>query len=104
GAFDYPSENGSISEIHIPSSVEHLDIHTFNGVPDTVPIYYDGNVSDFGFEHLNLYTADFYTLVWAVVAFIGALCVFVLSVCISDHYKKRHRQSEETEEEYEYEE
>lgn len=104
GAFDYPSENGSISEIHIPSSVEQLDIYTFSGVPDTVPIYYDGNVSNFGYEDLNLYTADFYTLVWAMVAFIGALCVFVLTVWISDSYKKRHNQSEETEEEYEYEE
>lgn len=106
GAFEYPSEEGFLTEIHVPSSLVRFNYGAFYDVPNKTPVYYDGTIEDFiditnfDWKCINLHTTDFRTTIWAVVALGGVFTVFTIGIIVIDRLKKRNMQETEEEDEY----
>ena len=106
GAFEYPSEEGWLSEVHVPSSIERMSWGAFHEVPEITPIYFGGSIerfidiTDFDWDCINLYTSDFNSSVWSVVILSGVLIVLGVGMIILNHIKRKQSSIAETEEEY----
>lgn len=106
GAFEYPSEEGWLSEVHVPSSIERMNWGAFHEVPETTPIYFDGsierfiNITNFDWDCINLYTSDFNSSVWSVILLTGCLIVLIAGVAVLSHIKRKQILRAETEEEH----
>lgn len=106
GAFEYPSEEGWLSEVHVPSSIERINWGAFHEVPEITPIYFGGSIerfidiTDFDWGCINLYTSDFNSSVWSVVILSGVLIVLGVGMIILNHIKRKQSSIVETEEEY----
>lgn len=106
GAFEYPSEEGYLSEIHVPFSVKCFNWGAFHEIPETVPVYYDGSIddfidiTDFDWDCINLYTSDFGATVWTAVILSGVFIIFVVGVIITNYIKRKQDSNTEVEEEY----
>lgn len=106
GAFEYPSEEGWLKEIHVPASIERMNWGAFHEVPETTPIFLDGsierfiNITDFDWDCINLYTSDFNSSVWSVILLTGCLIVLIVGVAVLSHIKRKQILRAETEEEH----
>lgn len=106
GAFEYPSEEGFLTEIHIPSSLTRFNYGAFYDVPDKTPVYYNGtieefiDITNFDWDCINLHTTDFRTTIWAVVSIGGILVIFTTVIIVVNHLKKRDTQEIEVEDDY----
>lgn len=106
GAFEYPSEEGRLSEVHVPPSIERMNWGAFHEVPETTPIYFNGsierfiNITNFDWDCINLYTSDFNSSVWSVIILTGCLIVLITGVAILNRIKRKQILCAETEEEH----
>lgn len=106
GAFEYPSEEGCLSEVHVPSSIERMNWGAFHEVPETTPIYFSGsierfiNITNFDWNCINRYTSDFNSSVWSVIILIGCLIVLIAGVVVLSRVKRKQILRAETEEEH----
>lgn len=106
GAFDYPSREGFLTEIHMPSSLVRFNYGAFYDVPYKTPVYYNGTIEDFiditnfDWDCINLHTTDFKTTIWAVVSIGGILVIFTTVIIVVNHLKKRGIQETELEDDY----
>lgn len=106
GAFEYPSEEGYLYELHVPASIRKFNWGAFHVIPKTVPVYFAGSISefinktDFDRDCINLYTSDFSSSVWSIGILYGVLIVLGVSMIILNHIKRKQNSAAETEEEY----
>ena len=106
GAFEYPSEEGRLSEVHVPPSIERMNWGAFHEVPETTPIYFNGNIerfiniTNFDWDCINLYTSDFNSSVWSVIILTGCLIVLIAGVAVLSRIKRKQILRAETEEEH----
>lgn len=106
GAFENLSEESSIKEVHVPSSVKKFNWGAFVDVPEKIPVYYSGSwnsfvsKTEFDWDCINLHTTDFKTTIWSVVTLSGVFVLFVSGMVIFNNLKKRYDQEAETEDEY----
>lgn len=106
GAFEYPSEEGCLSEVHVPSSIERMNWGAFHEVSETTPIYFSGsierfiNITNFDWDCINLYTSDFNSSVWSVIILTGCLIVMIAGVVVLSRIKRKQILRAEAEEEH----
>lgn len=106
GAFEYPSEEGYLSEVHVPSSIERMNWGAFHEIPENTPVYFDGSIerfidiTNFDWDCINLYTSDFNSSVWSVVISLGVLIVLGVGMVILNLIKRRQSAATETEDRY----
>lgn len=106
GAFEYPSEEGYLSEVHVPSSIRRFNWGAFQAIPEAVPVYYDGSIEEFiditnfDWDCINLYTSDFSSSVWSVVILSGILIVFAVGIVVINYMKGKQHSTAEVEDEY----
>ena len=97
GAFEHLSAEGTICEIHVPSSVKRLNQDAFDALPNTVSIYYDGSIAAWDCDYMNVHTTGFQALVWAVATLACAFLALAFSLWGYNHYKTKQHRLEETE-------
>lgn len=106
GAFEYPAEEGCLSKIHVPSSIENFNWGAFYEIPQNTPVFFDGDldrfidITNFDWDCINLFTSDFLPSVWSIVILSVSFILLVSGMIILNSIKRKHILMVETEDDY----